>query len=383
MPRIPKLRRHATGQAHARIGGKDYYFGVWPEGKKTPPEAARVRYEAILAEWLSCGRSFAGHTNLTITQLIAEYWLWAAKRYETSPTELRDIKHALPELRHLYSHASAYKFSLTHLEQVRYAMIQRGLKRIVINHRIDKIKRLFKWAASRKLIPQNVWHDISLLESLKPGQSKAKESQPIGPPDPNAVTAALRYVSPQVAAMIQLQRWTGMRPGEVCKMQKHLIDITVQPWTYRIHFKRKLRTIPLGPKATFLLSHWMNENHSLRDYLFSPREAEQIRRSLQAARRTHARRKSTIQLRVRRREPGPKYTVASYARAIARACRKAGVKHWHPHQLRHEMATRIQLAVAESLAAAQAVLEHTSPQVTQIYAHASNNIAAALVAKHG
>ena len=62
----------------------------------------------------------------------------------------------------------------------------------------------------------------------------------------------------------------------------------------------------------------------------------------------------------------PGYSPQSYGRAIMRACRDAGVNHWHPHQLRHAAATRFR--ESHGLDAAQAVLGHKTARVTEIYA---------------
>lgn len=46
------------------------------------------------------------------------------------------------------------------------------------------------------------------------------------------VDAVLPFVSPQVKAMIELQRLTGMRPGEVCLMRTCDIDVTGKIWIF-------------------------------------------------------------------------------------------------------------------------------------------------------
>ena len=58
--------------------------------------------------------------------------------------------------------------------------------------------------------------------------------------------------------------------------------------------------------------------------------------------------------------------MGSYRKAIRRACLKAGVPIWHPHQLRHTAATSIRSQFG--LEVAQAVLGHAELGATQIYA---------------
>jgi integrase len=58
--------------------------------------------------------------------------------------------------------------------------------------------------------------------------------------------------------------------------------------------------------------------------------------------------------------------VASYRRAVERACIKAGVEAWTPLQLRHARGTEVRKRYG--LEASQAVLGHAELGVTQVYA---------------
>ncbi len=60
------------------------------------------------------------------------------------------------------------------------------------------------------------------------------------------------------------------------------------------------------------------------------------------------------------------YKQSAYYRAITRAALRAGVSPWHPHQLRHNCATRIRRKYG--LEGASAVLGHRFGTVTEIYA---------------
>lgn len=60
------------------------------------------------------------------------------------------------------------------------------------------------------------------------------------------------------------------------------------------------------------------------------------------------------------------YSAESYRRAITRACKTAGVAHFHPHQIRHTVGTEIRRRYG--LEAAQAALGHAELGVTQVYA---------------
>jgi integrase len=64
--------------------------------------------------------------------------------------------------------------------------------------------------------------------------------------------------------------------------------------------------------------------------------------------------------------PSEYYTRHSYRVAIRRDCLRAGVKRWHPNQLRDARATEIRERYG--LEVAQVVLGHAQISTTQIYA---------------
>ena len=77
-----------------------------------------------------------------------------------------------------------------------------------------------------------------------------------------------------------------------------------------------------------------------------------------------------------RRKPGDAYDVDSYRRAVQRACELAKVPLWHPHQLRHNAATRLRREFGIDLA--QTILGHRlGSAITELYAEANINKAAA------
>lgn len=56
------------------------------------------------------------------------------------------------------------------------------------------------------------------------GRSRAVESEPVGPVSLAHVDTSKEYLRPVVWGMIQLQRLTGMRPGEVRMIRLADID---------------------------------------------------------------------------------------------------------------------------------------------------------------
>jgi integrase len=183
--------------------------------------------------------------------------------------------------------------------------------------------------------------------------------------------------------MVELQRLTGMRPGEVVIMRACELDCTSLPWVYRPsrhkteHHDHE-RVIYLGPRARNVLASFLEDGRT--GYLFSPREAEEARnakrRMAKTGDRTQRRRKAG-----RKRPWRDHYDTSTYRRAIQRACEKAGVPSWHPHQLRHNAATRLREEFG--IEAARVVLGHRSAAVTEIYAELDRETAARVMAQVG
>lgn len=90
--------------------------------------------------------------------------------------------------------------------------------------------------------------------------------------------------------MIEIQRLTGMRPGEVCLMRPCDIDIMGRIWVFtpashKLEHHGKDRQVYLRPQAQVLLRRWLRPE--LTAYHFSPAEATAERKSaLRAGRKT-------------------------------------------------------------------------------------------------
>jgi integrase len=81
------------------------------------------------------------------------------------------------------------------------------------------------------------------------------------------------------------------------------------------------------------------------------------------------------------RNPADRYRPHAYATAIRKGCKKAGVTHWHPNQLRHTYASEIRRD--HGLEAAQVLLGHSQANVTEIYAERNLNLAVKVAAEVG
>src|SRR5262249_19008188 len=146
------------------------------------------------------------------------------------------------------------------------------------------------------------------------------------------------------------------------------------------------RIIAMGPRAQDIVRRFLRPGAQDRP-LFSPAESEHARWRLLRSRRQTPRWPSHVRAQLRWRSLRPRrklndtYSVATYRRAIARACRKAGVPAWSPGRLRHNAAT--ELRRQRGVEAAAAVLGHRLVETTQIYADTRLALAKEIAAKIG
>jgi integrase len=340
---LPKYRLHRrSGQAVVTLNGRDHYLG--PHGTA----ASRREYDRLLVEWVAGGRlPLAQSSDLTIVELLATYAEFAREYYQGSG-EFQNMLYALKPLKELYGRTAAAEFSPLKIKAVRERMIESGLCRSEVNQRVGRIKRFFAWAVENEHVPPNVLHGLRAVRGLARGRTNAKENDPVRPVPEQFVDALEPHVSPQIWAMISLQRLTGMRPGEVTAMRTRDIDASEEAWVYappqhKSAWRGHERKIHLGPQAQEILKNWLRP--VLDEPLFQPVEAETWRRQ-----QLHERRKTPLSCGNRpgtnrsakpRRQPGSRYTARTYYVAIRRACFAAKVPVWSPNQLRHNRATQL------------------------------------------
>jgi integrase len=432
---LPTYRLHtATGQAVVRLpGGTSHYLGKFG----SPP--SRQKYDAIIAEWIAAGRPTGGirrPAELTVVDLVLRYDDHAKAYYgEANPKrgEIGGIRMALRIVRKLYGRMPAAEFGPLCMIAVREQFVAAGWSRKFINHQVNRVRRMFRWAVQLELVPASEKiNGLASVEALKRGKTRAREMPPVRPVEDSLVDAVLPRCSPPVAAMVRLQRLTGMRPGEVCMMRGVDLDLnadtssTGEPplWVYRPQRHKTehhglTREIWLGPREQEVLRPFLRTN--LAAPIFSPADAMAWHKERRrAARKTppgQGNSAGTNVCKKRRRSLRAAFSVMAYGRAITYACdaafplpeelaailvpkrcgrgtkretteawterltpeQRAKIKAWrkahrfHPNQIRHARAT--ELRRTHGLEAARVALGHTNVTTTQIYAERDANLA--------
>lgn len=406
------LLHKSTGQARVRINGKDIYLGIHGS-----PESLS-QYQTIILDWLKANRP--KQFVYTVDDL-ALLFLDHAKSYyrkgDAPTSEVTNILVALRPLTEVCGTLPVSEFRPTDLHRVRDVMIKAGCVRTSINRQIGRIKRMFKWGVEHDMVPPSVLTGVQAVTGLRSGRSKAAENPPVGPVSNLAVEAIRPFVSRQVWGMIQLQLFTGMRPGEAVIIRGCDLDTSQRVWVYvpnchKTEHHGRRRTIMLGPKAQAILKEFLKTDTQA--YLFSPADArdefDERRRSARRSKVTPSQ-ASRGKLDEPRRSPGPRYTVCSYGQAVRKACerafgmpaelrnvpnnvpepqrsrRRTAAKAWreqncwHVHQLRHSAGTAIRREAG--LDAARAVLGHASMAMTEVYAEQDVDKAQAVIARIG
>jgi integrase len=439
---IPSYRRHKqSGQAVVTLTDpsgrrRDVLLG------KYGTAASRKEYARVLEEWEVAGRCLApisaedsAKPDLSINELVLTYWRFAEDYYGFKRRRgiSFNIKDALRILKDLYGHTPAAEFGPLALKACRAAMLKKDWSRTYINAQVDKLRRVFRWAASEQLVPVTVWQALRTVEALRRGRTNARETKKVRPVSTEHVEATLPHMPPLVQAMVEFQRLTGCRPDEVCRVRPLDIDMgNPKCWVYRpgsdacefgqhktAHHDHD-HLILIGPRAQEVLRPYLGTK--LDAYCFNPREGER-HRSLnrrvvrktpltpsQRARKPKAKRK---------RPPQDRYPVTSYRNAIYRACDRAfplpgnlsphqsedekkesraawwarltteereAVRawrrehRWHPNQLRHSRATELR---SHGLDMVKTILGHSKVETSQVYAEKDIHAAMELVSRIG
>ena len=229
---------------------------------------SHTEYARVVQQWKDAGRVLDATPkpdkltppDRSVARLLLDFMLAEKRRYglapddEALPSNLFTIRAALRRCRSIAGGVDARAFGPRALTEVRDAMIAEGLSRGHVNRLVRVIIRAFSWGVSQERIPAEKVDAMKHLRPLQRGEQGTADPPRIGLAPVAHVEAAIAYMTPQVAAMVNLMRHTGMRPGEVVQMRAADIDMSGKTWTYTPrHHKTEHhgidRFIPLGPRA--------------------------------------------------------------------------------------------------------------------------------------
>ena len=375
-PRVPKYCRHKTWDlAYVRIGGRVKYLGPY-----NSPESLEG-YSRLVAEFAAAPTSVekviaaaAEPEVMTVTVLCDSYLTFAEGYYRKDgrlTDQIGNVRRAIRMLRTLYSSTPAADFGPLGLKAIQAHMLANpGIHpknklpihytRGTINSTCDCIRRIFRWASSEELLPETIWNALKSVAGLKKGRCPAaREPAPVLPVADYVVDWTLPHLPFVVRDMVQFQRLTGARPGEVCRLRPVDLDRTFKVWRYRPashkteHHGRE-RIVFIGPRAQAILLPYLDGDRNVAAYCFSPAESEAKRLEVRSRTRKtplrYGNRPGTNRKASPKRTPAACYNKDSYRRAIAKAINKANrqaeqkarleqiqvdlIPLWKPNQLR-------------------------------------------------
>jgi integrase len=386
--RIPSYRRHSSGQARVTIAGKDILLGKF-QSPESHAAYARVLAELAASSGQVCqspsggsvvnGRRVKRLGQLTMAEAVLRYQRHAEAYYTAG--EVHNLRLACQPVVELYGDLPVEGFGPAQFKAVRQWWLDSDKRsRNYVNALAKRLVRVCKWLVAEGIMPPACHQAIKCVEPLRRGRCAAREAAPVRPVPDEVLEATLPHLGPVPRAMVEFQRLTACRPGEVCRITPAMVDRTKAVWEIRLvdhktAWRGRERIIYVPARAQALLVPFLLRGAD--DPCFSPADnMRMVRAERTAKRRTPASCGNVPGTNRKRRpakQPGAAYTTQSYGRAILYACRKAGVEPWSPNQLRHAAATQVRKRFG--LEAAQVFLGHASADVTQVYAEADRTLA--------
>lgn len=320
----------------------------------------------------------------TVAELLLAYLTYATGYYRDVATGepsgyLDTVKLSARAIREPFAALPIAEFRPRHLTAVRDKLVASGLSRNEVNRRIGVAKKIFRWGMGADLTPPDVYHRLAAVEGLRAGRTTAPDRPRVRPADAAHVEAALPAMPPAVAALVALERVTAARCGELCSMRVGDVDRAdpaawvFRPTAHKGGWRGKERVVLIDPRAQEILAPWLLKAGGPGEFVFSPARAEAERNAARTAARKTPRWNSHMARNARNRvpaaerksPPATRYTTRAVRQAVARACRRAGVPAFRPHQIRHLAAHEIRAALGIDVA--RAVLGHTLAAMSEHY----------------
>jgi len=398
--RTPQYRRYRGSYARVKINGAWVHLGKYDDPK------SKAEYKRLLAQWaLDCPPEPTNQADTyTVAELLADYLDYAETYYAHDPNRVGYLRRLAVMVNELFDATPAEAFGPKKLKTVRAAFIAKRWVRKKVNEAVRDVIAMFSWGVEQEVVPGSLVHSLREVRSLRMGRCEVPESKPVHPVDQATIDATAAHLVPVVRDMVQLQLACGCRPGELCSLTPGQIDRTGDIWLYRpLEHKTRHhgheRVIALGPRAQRILTRYLLRPADAP--CFSPKEALAQHFDQRNERRETPVNEGNKPRPGRRRRAIERvhdhYDVASYRRAVERACDRAfpapkGMKgkslrdwrrehRWTPHRLRHTAGTIVRAKYG--LDGSQAVLGHRHARVTEIYSELNTAKAIEIARKLG
>lgn len=269
--------------------------------------------------------------EITMAELGRRYLKAMRIKFGPKSKEPDYLKYAVRDCNRLFRAMPVSQFQPPQLKAVRTKVLESGCVRRTANKRAQQLIRMIQWAVEEGLADPAQWQRLKAVEPIHQGQYGAVDRPKKTAVPAHQVEQVMEYLKPEHRAAVQILALTGMRTGELLAMRPQDVNMAGRHWLYTM---QKHKT----------------SNKTGETVIVIPEPATRI--LLERMPRDYTRpwfRHSSTWLRI----------------AVKRACERAGVPHWHPHQLRHQFATVVTQQLDERVA--QTLLRHHDPRMTARY----------------
>ena len=283
---MPKLKQQPKqcndrGRAFAWRKGKRVYFGVagTDEADRNYDQFIHSLTKTVsVPDTLQGAENSARPRNTLVSELAADYLKYVTPRLDNS--HILHFRYTIGYLIGIYGDLFVNDFSPKKLKTVRSRMVETGrLCRKTVNDYTRRIVQMFSWGCEEEYVDPTVVGALREVKSLRKGEPGTFDNPPRREVSDAVVQRTLPFMSPTVAAMVQIQRMTGMRPSELCAMTVEDIDKKreVGLWHYVPKSQKTEQyigqePIPLGKPEQELLAPYL-EGKKPGAAVFSPRTA--------------------------------------------------------------------------------------------------------------
>ena len=207
-------------------------------------------------------------TSVFVSELILAYRRHAAEYYvKDGAQDVRSRHHQDGDcdvVGEMYGHSPVGEFGPLALTACQQKFIDQKLARSSVNKLVSRIRLMFRWGVAHQLVPESVHRALECVEGLRKGRTKAAETRKIRPVPDQIVSKASPFMPRPVAAMVQIQSFTGCRPGEIVIIRGCDLNMAGKIWEFRPakfktehHEDATERVIYIGPKAQRVLKPWL------------------------------------------------------------------------------------------------------------------------------
>jgi integrase len=237
----------------------------------------------------------------------------------------------------MFGSLTVAEFTPVQLKAVRQAICDAGLVRRTANKRAQHLVNMIQWAVEEGLATGEQWQRLKAVEPIRAGQFGSRDNPEKRPVPEAHFQETLNHLRAETADALRVLALTGMRTGELLAMRPQDVEMGERHWFYTPTRHKTMaaigsKFIAIPEPAVSILVQYMPKDFTKR---FFPREQSWL------------------------------------LRAVKRACERADVPHWHPHQLRHLLASKVAEKIDDR--AAQKLLGHTNPRMTKKYIQLSKD----------